>query len=160
MFLFKASTLCMSLLTGNFLAEITLTEGITGFWRDWYGEKMTDAKIQEMEKEFGWVRQIVEAIKTILVPLLAIVAAAGIIWAIVLGVQMARADSADKRDDAKKRLICLVIAIVIVIVLIVFFLELFPIIMKSMIKINPDGTIGTQTTTGTGTGTGTTGTGA
>lgn len=75
--------------------------------------------------EFGWVKNLIFAIQKVLVPILSIVAAAGIIWAVVLGVQMARADSTDKRDEAKKRLIGLVVGLVIMIVLIVFFLTFF-----------------------------------
>lgn len=85
------------------------------------------------DKAYGWVYTVVNAVYTILGPILAIVAAAGILWAIVLGVNMARADSQDKRDEAKKRLISLVVGIVIMVVLIVFFYTLFPMIMESFI---------------------------
>lgn len=64
---------------------------------------------------------IVNTINKILTPILAIVGAAGLIWAIVLGVNMARADSTEKREEAKKRLIALIIGVVIMVGLIVFF---------------------------------------
>lgn len=163
MMMFNISRFCINFLSGNLLAAVTLTDGMRKFWRNWYGNEMTDAKIQEIEAEFGWVRQIVEAIKTILVPVLSIVAAAGIVWAIVLGVQMARADSTDRREECKKRLIGLIVGIVVLVVVMMFFLFLFPTIMKSMLNINPDGTIGKQTTGGTtggGTSGGTSGGGA
>ena len=156
MMMFNISRFFINILDGNFFAAVTLTDGMRNFWRNWYGNEMTDAKIQEMEAEFGWVRQIVDAIKTILVPILAIVAAAGIIWAIVLGVQMARADSTDRREEVKKRLIGLIIGIAVLVIVMLFFLFLFPTIMKSMLNINPDGTVGKQTTGGT-TGGGTSG---
>lgn len=158
MMMFNISRFCINFLSGNLLATVTLTDGMRNFWRNWYGNEMTDAKIQEIEAEFGWVRQIVEAVKTILVPVLAIVAAAGIVWAIVLGVQMARADSTDKREECKKRLIGLIVGIVVLVVVMLFFLVLFPTIMKSMLHINPDGTVGKQTTGGT-TGGGSSGSG-
>lgn len=60
-------------------------------------------------------------VKSVLIPILTILGAAGIIWAIVLGVNMARADSTEKREEAKKRLISLIIGIVIMVVLIIFF---------------------------------------
>ena len=163
MMMFNISRFCINFLSGNLLAAVTLTDGILKFCRNWYGNEMTDAKIQEIEAEFGWVRQIIEAVKTILVPVLAIVAAAGVIWAIVLGVQMARADSTDRREECKKRLIGLIVGIVVLVVVMMFFLFLFPTIMKSMLNINPDGTIGKQTTGGTtggGTSGGTSGGGA
>jgi small-conductance mechanosensitive channel len=85
------------------------------------------------DPQWGWVYNIVNAVYTILGPILAIVAAAGVIWAIVLGINMARADSQDKRDEAKKRLISLIVGIVILVVLIVFFYSLFPLIMNSFL---------------------------
>lgn len=88
------------------------------------------------DKDFAWVNQVINAVKTILTPILAIVAAAGIVWAIVLGVQMARADSTEKREEAKKRLIGLIVGIVILVVLIIFFTTLFPMIMNSLVGTN------------------------
>lgn len=64
---------------------------------------------------------VVDTINSILTPILSIVGAAGLIWAIVLGVQMARADSTEKREECKKRLIGLVVGIVIMVALILFF---------------------------------------
>lgn len=87
----------------------------------------------EFAEQFVWVQNILDAINFVLVPIMAVVAGAGIIWAIVLGVQMARADSQDKRDESKKRLISLIVGIVIVVVLIVFFLSLFPMILRALI---------------------------
>lgn len=86
--------------------------------------------------KYHWVYTVVNAIYTILGPILAIVAGAGMIWAIVLGINMARADSQDKRDEAKKRLVSLIVGIAILVVLIVFFYTLFPTIMESF--INPE----------------------
>lgn len=107
--------------------------GSESFWKEWYPD--ADAtRIEELEAQFGWIETIYNSILTILVPILAIVAAAGIIWAIVLGVQMARADSSDKRDEVKKRLIGLVVGIAILVVLILFFTTLFPLILRSLIK--------------------------
>lgn len=100
------------------------------FWKNW-GYDDADAEI--MAEKFGWVETVYSTIMTVLVPILAIVAAAGIVWAIVLGVQMARAESTDKREEAKKRLIGLVVGIVILVVLILFFTTLFPVVIKSFI---------------------------
>lgn len=61
-------------------------------------------------------------VQSILVPILSVVGAAGIIWAIVLGINFARADSNDKREEAKKRLISLIVGIVVVVALMLFFL--------------------------------------
>ena len=68
-----------------------------------------------------WVEQIVNAIDTLLYPLLVVVGAAGMIYAVVIGVQMARADSTEKREEAKKRLINVIVGLAITIALILFF---------------------------------------
>ncbi len=106
--------------------------GSEAFWKKWYPKADAD-KINKLETQFGWVETVYSSIMTILVPILAIVAAAGIVWAIVLGVQMARADSSDKREEVKKRLIGLVVGIAILVVLILFFTTLFPVILQSLI---------------------------
>lgn len=85
------------------------------------------------DTDWNWCYEIVNAVYTILVPILSIVSAAGIIWAIVLGVQMARADSTDKREEAKKRLVGLIVGIVILVVLIIFFVTLFPMILENLV---------------------------
>mgnify|MGYP001776231650 FL=1 len=106
--------------------------GSEAFWKKWYPNADAD-KINKLETQFGWVETVYSSIMTILVPILAIVAAAGIVWSIVLGVQMARADSSDKREEVKKRLIGLVVGIAILVVLILFFTTLFPVILQSLI---------------------------
>ena len=129
-------------------AIMKMSAGFMGsqeFWRKWFNNKdLPKEKTDVLDAQYGWVESIYNGIMTILVPLLAIVAAAGIIWAIVLGVNMARADSTEKREEAKKRLIGLVIGIVILVVLIVFFTTLFPVILGSLIKFDPS-TITTAT---------------
>lgn len=67
----------------------------------------------------------------ILYAILAVVGAAGIIYAIVLGVNLARAEDQSKRDEAKKRLITTLIAIAITVALVIFFNELFPMILEA-----------------------------
>lgn len=63
--------------------------------------------------------------------ILAVVGVAGIIYAIYLGVKLARAEDQSKRDEAKKHLITVVIAIVVTLVLIVFFNTVLPLILKA-----------------------------
>lgn len=74
--------------------------------------------------EFEWVNQIVAVINDILWPVLILVAAAGTIYAVVLGVNMARADSTEKREEAKKRVINVLVGMAIIIGLILL-LKLF-----------------------------------
>lgn len=74
--------------------------------------------------QWAWVNTVVEAIKSVLWPILIIVSAAGMVYSIVIGVQMIRADSPEKREEAKKRLINVIVGLAIIIALILFF-ELF-----------------------------------
>lgn len=74
--------------------------------------------------KFQWVYQIRDAINDVIWPILIVVAAAGTIYAIVLGVNMARADSTEKREEAKKRIINVLIGMVVIVGLILL-LQLF-----------------------------------
>ncbi len=74
-----------------------------------------------LRDQFGWVIDVVDAISYVLIPLLIVVGAAGIIYAVILGVNMARADSTEKREEAKKRLINVIIGLAVMIGLILFF---------------------------------------
>ena len=71
----------------------------------------------------GWYKDalqpIIDLMNAALVPLLVIVGTAGSIYAVVLGVNYARAETTDKREEAKKRLINAVIGLVVMIVLLV-----------------------------------------
>jgi len=67
---------------------------------------------------YAWLKPIASFLDGLLVPLTIIVAVAGAIWVIILGVQLARAESADKAQEAKKRLINVAVALVAVIVFI------------------------------------------
>lgn len=84
--------------------------------------------------DYSWVKPLVTAIKGVLAPILIIVAAAGSIYAIVLGVNMARAESTDKREEAKKRLVGVIIGVVAMVALILFFFFVFPMILKSFLE--------------------------
>ena len=75
-----------------------------------------------LRDQFGWVIDVVDAISYVLIPLLIVVGAAGIIYSVILGVNMARADSTEKREEAKKRLINVIIGLAVMIGLILFFI--------------------------------------
>ena len=78
----------------------------------------------EAWKQFYWVFDITNAITMILWPLLIVVAAAGSIYAVILGVNMARADSTEKREEGKKRLMNVLIGMGVIIALILL-MQLF-----------------------------------
>ena len=64
-------------------------------------------------------KQIVNVINNVVTALLAIAGACVAIYAIVLAIQFFRADSAEKREEAKKRLIYAIIGLVAAVVIIV-----------------------------------------
>ena len=70
-----------------------------------------------------WANNILAAITkiidTLLWPIFGIVAALGIVYAIVLGVNYAKAETSDKKEEAKKRIINAVVGVVIMLALIV-----------------------------------------
>lgn len=86
-----------------------------------------------VDPKFQWVDDITNAISIVLWPMLIVVASAGSIYAIVLGVNMARADSTEKREEAKKRLINVVVGIAIIVGLILFFQLLINSILPALL---------------------------
>lgn len=68
--------------------------------------------------KFAWLKPIATFLDDLLVPITIIVAVAGSIWVIFLGINLAKAESADKAQEAKKRLINVAVAIVCVIIFI------------------------------------------
>ena len=67
---------------------------------------------------YAFLDPILKVLDEIVWPILIVLAAVGSIYAIYLGVMMAKAENAEIREEAKKRIINAVIAIVIVVVLI------------------------------------------
>lgn len=67
---------------------------------------------------------IIKILDAMLWPVLILVGTAGSIYAIVLGVNFSKAESADKREEAKKRMINAIIGLVVTIILLIL-LKLF-----------------------------------
>lgn len=87
--------------------------------------------------KWGWVKKLNTTLKSILGPILAVVAAAGAIYAVVIAIQMAKADSGEKREEAKKRLISVVVAVVVLVVLVLFFMVFMPMILQATLDVPP-----------------------
>ncbi|MGN1201158.1 MAG: Mbov_0395 family pilin-like conjugal transfer protein [Candidatus Caccovivens sp.] len=85
----------------------------------------------------NWLPGLMNTLSTVLWVLLALVGAAGGIYALYVGIKMARADSAEQREENKKRLINIVISIVVVIVLILFFNTFLPMILGAFDVFKP-----------------------
>ena len=79
---------------------------------------LTDALKEELTNaNYGFLVPILQLIDSALIPLIIVILAAGTIYAVILGVNMARADSTEKREEAKKRLINAIVGFGIIIVL-------------------------------------------
>ena len=62
---------------------------------------------------------ILKVLDSLLLPVIIVLGTAGMIYGIVLGVQFAKAETADKREEAKKRMINAIIGIVIMLILLI-----------------------------------------
>ena len=89
-------------------------------------------------EKWGWVKTLNTTLKDILGRILAVVAAACAIYAVVIAIQMAKADSGEKREEAKKRLISVVVAVVVLVVLVLFFMVFMPMILKAALNVPDD----------------------
>ena len=83
--------------------------------------------------KYEGLSQVFDTMEIVMYVIMGIIGAAGAIYAIYLGIQLARAEDQSKRDDAKKHLITVAIAIGVTIVLILFFTKLLPIIIGAFI---------------------------
>lgn len=86
----------------------------------------------KVDENFQWVKNIVDVIDMVLWPLLIVVAAAGTIYAVVLGVNMARADSTEKREEAKKRVINVLVGMAIIVGLVLLLKLFMDVILPSL----------------------------
>ena len=71
-----------------------------------------------------WQTIVTNAVSRILVPILIIGCSVGMIWAVVIGIKMMRADDKNAREEAKAKLINIAISIVAIAVLIGLFYAL------------------------------------
>lgn len=79
---------------------------------------VTDQLKEKLEaSNYGFLVPILELVDGFMIPLMIVVLSAGTIYAVILGVNMARADSSETRDAAKKRLINCIVGFAIIIVL-------------------------------------------
>ena len=69
----------------------------------------------------GWLDKLLNVVVGVINPILILVAVAGTIYAIIVGVKFVKADSKDEREEAKQKLISVIIGIVVTFVLIGLF---------------------------------------
>lgn len=77
-----------------------------------------------LPESWQWLQPIINVLNEVLWPILILVGTAGMIYAVVLGVQLAKAETSDAREEAKKRIINAIIALVCIIALILL-LQIF-----------------------------------
>lgn len=98
------------------------------------GTAWTDLAGKFPDGKLDWVDDLFNTLYPMLYAIMAVVGAAGLVYAIVLGVNLAKADEQSKRDEAKKRLITTIVAVAVVVGLVIFFNELLPMILGAFIK--------------------------
>ena len=77
-----------------------------------------------------WVTNLVNWLKTFVVPILIVVAAVAAFYAIYVGVKLATAENADARQEAQKKLIYIIIALVVTIIMVILLFSLPNILEK------------------------------
>lgn len=109
--------------------------GLLKAWGD--GTDYADRKAYLNAAGFGWLDSLVSVLEKIIGPLLIVIGAVGMIYAIYLGVMLAKAENAEKREEAKKRIINVIVAIVITAALI-FLMYLITANIDWFIKIGSE----------------------
>ena len=74
--------------------------------------------IVQLAIKLEFLQPIIDVLNVITIPVIALLASAGTIYSIILAINMAKADSADKREIAKKRIIGVLITMCCLILLI------------------------------------------
>jgi len=92
--------------------------------------------------KYEWLNDLFGVLNPILYAIMAVVGAAGAIYAIILGVNLARAEDTSKRDEAKKHLITVLIAVAVTIALVLFFTQLLPLIIDSFLPVEEIAEVG------------------
>lgn len=77
--------------------------------------------------------KVIDIVDSLMVPILVVIGTAGAIFVIVLGVNYSKAESADKREEAKKRMIGAIIGVVVMLILLVI-IKLFTANAYSILK--------------------------
>ena len=90
---------------------------------------------KEVQNIPNWLNALINTVNNIIGPILILVATAGIIYAIVVGVKFVKADTKDEREEAKQKLISVIVGIVVTLVLIALFYYLAWAFRTGQIKI-------------------------
>ncbi len=86
--------------------------------------------------KYEWLNEVYATLPTILYLILAAIGGAGIIYSIILGVNLAKADSEDARKKAVDRLKNTIIGVAVLLFLVLFINLLLPLILKAALPEN------------------------
>ena len=93
----------------------------------------------QVAEKGSWIQQVVDAVYNIVNklvwPTMAIILTLGIIYVIILGVNYAKAETSDKKEEAKKRIINAVVGVVITLALIALIYVLLGAFTSDGLKI-------------------------
>ncbi len=84
----------------------------------------------------SWLNDVYDILPPILYTILAVVGGAGSVYAIVLGVNLAKSESDDKRKAAASRMKNTIIGVVILLILVLFITLALPEILKAVYPEN------------------------
>lgn len=84
----------------------------------------------------GWLNTLINAVIGVINPILIVACIAGIIYAVVVGIRFVKADDKSARDEAKQKLISVIIGIVVTLILVALFFWLANAISTGI--INPE----------------------
>ena len=79
----------------------------------------------------SWLEDVYATLPTILYAILAVVGGAGVVYSVILGVNLARSETDDKRKTAATRLKNTIIGIAVLLVLVLFINLLLPEILHA-----------------------------
>ncbi len=77
--------------------------------------------LMAVETGIEWLDVLINAVYSFINPILIVCAVAGIIYAIVVGIKFVKAETKEDREDAKQKLIYVIIGIVVTFILIALF---------------------------------------
>ena len=87
---------------------------------------------------YGWLNDVYNTLPMILYTILAVVGGAGSVYAVILGVNLAKSESDEKRRYAAYRIRNTVIGVAILLVLVLFINLALPAILRAFLRYGPD----------------------
>ena len=91
---------------------------------------------------YAWLNDVYDVLPAILYAILGVVGAAGAVYSIILGVQLAKADSDDTRKTAITRLKNTLVGVAVLLVLVIFINVFLPMILGALLpNYTPEGAI-------------------